>query len=253
LKAADMKLFISHKWEDTRQGEWVKKLCSDLILKYNIECLLDVFQPVESITSYMQKIHECDVILIILTKSCVESLNSNTGNIFYETSIAIAQNTKNKLRIIPILKEDTDIAKILCVYRYIDFRNAQDYESKLQELSDAIFLKPFMPGTNIGSKITPPNGIVRPRPREKYKTFSDEEISKLGHLIHKLKAKDSTGRWAYYFLLVPPDCTKSFLDNLNGDGTIDIEDYGVVIASSYGEVPTKEVKAYLKNRYGFDV
>ena len=31
-------------------------------------------------------------------------------------------------------------------------------------------------------------------------SFADKIIAKKGHLIHKLKAKDSTGRWAYFSL-----------------------------------------------------
>jgi len=74
-----------------------------------------------------------------------------------------------------------------------------------------------------------------------------------GHLIHKLKAKDSTGRWAYYFVLIPPDREKAFLDSINSSGMVDLESYGKVVASCYGETPTSDIKAYIKTRYGFDV
>jgi hypothetical protein len=78
-------------------------------------------------------------------------------------------------------------------------------------------------------------------------------ISKRGHLIHKLKAKDTTGKWAYYFVYVPEDLEKEFMNAIGGDGTVDLEEYGPVIASCYGEKPTPEVKKYLKDRYGFNV
>jgi hypothetical protein len=74
-----------------------------------------------------------------------------------------------------------------------------------------------------------------------------------GHLIHKLKAKDTTGRWAYYFVLIAPDREASFLQAIKGAGVMDLEDFGKVVASCYGEEPTAEIKAYLKTRYGFDV
>jgi hypothetical protein len=83
--------------------------------------------------------------------------------------------------------------------------------------------------------------------------YSKGMISRSGHLIHKLKAKDTTDRWAYYFVLVPPNREKAFLAAIEGDGTIDMQDYGTVIASCYGERPNDEVKTYLKERYGFDV
>jgi TIR domain len=81
----------------------------------------------------------------------------------------------------------------------------------------------------------------------------DEYIAQRGHLVHKLKAKDSTGRWAYYFVLVESDREQEFLDRLKDKESIDLEDYGSVIASSYGETPSEEVKTFLKERYGFNV
>ncbi|NER27942.1 MAG: hypothetical protein F6J89_09970 [Symploca sp. SIO1C4] len=80
-----------------------------------------------------------------------------------------------------------------------------------------------------------------------------KEISKQGHLIHKLKAKDSTGRWAYYFVLVRPELEQAFLKALDSDQSIDLEDYGKVIGSCYGEKPSKELRDLLKDKYGFDV
>ena len=81
----------------------------------------------------------------------------------------------------------------------------------------------------------------------------DSLIGGLGHLIHKMKAKDTTGRWAYYFVLVMPKHEGSFLSAIGGDGNIDLEDYGKVVASCYGEEPTEEVRNFLKEKYGFDV
>jgi hypothetical protein len=85
------------------------------------------------------------------------------------------------------------------------------------------------------------------------RSFIDKEIARSGHLIHKLKAKDTTGRWAYYFVFVQPAKERLFLRAIQGDGTIDLEDYGKVIASCYGEAPTDEVKEFLKEKYAFDV
>lgn len=85
------------------------------------------------------------------------------------------------------------------------------------------------------------------------RNFVDQIIAKKGHLIHKLKAKDTTGRWAYYFVLVESPRETAFLKAIEGDGTIDLEDFGKVIASCYGEEPNAEIKKYLKDKYGFDV
>jgi hypothetical protein len=84
-------------------------------------------------------------------------------------------------------------------------------------------------------------------------TIEERQISRKGHLIHKLKAKDTTGRWAYYFVLVTPDTETEFLESIEEDGTIDLEDYGKVVASCSGEEPNQEVKDYLRQKYGFQV
>lgn len=87
-------------------------------------------------------------------------------------------------------------------------------------------------------------------PPQKRRPLMDRFIASSGHLIHKLKAKDSTGRWAYYFVYIPEEKERDFFTAIKGDGMIDLEDYGKVVASCYGEQPTHEVAAYLKERYG---
>ncbi|HAX86761.1 MAG TPA: hypothetical protein DCY91_10985 [Cyanobacteria bacterium UBA11370] len=84
-------------------------------------------------------------------------------------------------------------------------------------------------------------------------TYLNRHIASRGHLIHKLKAKDSTGRWAYYFVLIHPSAEQRFLQALNSTESIDLEDYGEVVASCYGESPDEKTRAFLKERYGFDV
>lgn len=98
-----------------------------------------------------------------------------------------------------------------------------------------------------------PDAEDKPVPGQGRATLIDRHISQNGHNIHKLKAKDTTGRWAYYFVLVPPHREAEFLKAIEGDGTIDLEDYGTVIASSYGETPSDEIRQYLKDKYGFEV
>ncbi len=88
---------------------------------------------------------------------------------------------------------------------------------------------------------------------EQKRSFVDQIIAKKGHLVHKLKAKDSTGRWAYYFVLVEAPKEQSFLSALKAEETIDLEDYGKVLASCYGEEPNDQIKTFLKEKYGFEV
>lgn len=85
------------------------------------------------------------------------------------------------------------------------------------------------------------------------KEYEHRAICAAGHHIHKLKAKDSTGRWAYYFVLVSPHNEPRFQRDLEGDGIVDLEQYGMVIASNHGEGPSDEIRRFLFERYGFSV
>lgn len=81
--------------------------------------------------------------------------------------------------------------------------------------------------------------------------FADKVLSSQGEYFYKVKATDSTGRRAYYYILVDKLKLPQFL-NLNAEGRYDLADYGKIIASGYGEEPTEDVKAMLKKRFGFD-
>ena len=84
--------------------------------------------------------------------------------------------------------------------------------------------------------------------------FLDKVVSKKGHLIHKYKAIDETGRQAYYFILIEPHKKHVFDRALQSDSEmLNFNDYGKVIASCYGDKPTEEVKKILKEKYDFDV
>lgn len=85
------------------------------------------------------------------------------------------------------------------------------------------------------------------------KSFQDRYIAQNGDLVHKIKAKDATGRWAYYFVLIPPHKEGIFDSKIGKPGMIDLTDYGTIIASCYGEAPTEAVKKLLKDKYDFDV
>lgn len=74
-----------------------------------------------------------------------------------------------------------------------------------------------------------------------------------GDLIHKLKAKDSTQRWAYYFIYIRPTLEQEFTKALESNLNIDLEDYGKIIGQCYGEKPNEQLKTLLKEKYGFDV
>lgn len=74
-----------------------------------------------------------------------------------------------------------------------------------------------------------------------------------GHLVHKLKARDTTGSWALYWIYVPAAKERLFLKAIKEAGTMNLEAFGTVLASCYGETPTEEVRRMMKETYGFTV
>ena len=85
------------------------------------------------------------------------------------------------------------------------------------------------------------------------KRFIDRNIQDKGRHIHKLKAIDSTGKWAYYVIMVNPEKESQFFESIDGIGIIDLEDFGILIASSYGEKLDDDLKRFFRERYNFHV
>lgn len=71
-------------------------------------------------------------------------------------------------------------------------------------------------------------------------SFVNKIISEKGQNIHKVKAIDGTGRKAYYFVLVDPTKEKDFRIAIT-NGSLNLEDYGTILASCYGEKPNNDM------------
>lgn len=127
------------------------------------------------------------------------------------------------------------------------------YTGNLKRLADRPFWHRPDP-TEITSPHAPkpvPEAVIA-HPHQ-FKSKVDELVASKGHLVHKLKAKDTSGQWAYYFVLVEAEQEAAFLEAINGNGAIELEDYGKVIASSYGDQPSQQVRDFLRDRYGWEV
>lgn len=250
-----MKVFISHKWEEpiknnweVDEDKWLTNFVRTLIDTYKFECIYDRLVLPKYPAQFLQIMPGCNVVLVILTISSVQELNNvdKESYFFMEVATAISLAIRNGLRVIPILRSNKP-ANCLSAFTYVDFTNDGHYKRNMEFLVEMI-LKGKKPQAHEKKLIEAsiPFDLLTPEQVDKY-------ISKMGHYIHKLKAKDTTGRWAYYFVYVPPENEASFLSAIEGDGTADLENFGKVIASNYGENPSEEVKAYLKSRYGFNV
>ena len=83
------------------------------------------------------------------------------------------------------------------------------------------------------------------------KNFMDHLIKSRTDLCFQVMGKDSTGRNAWYFILVDKDKKESFLKHEPGD-SYDLADYGKIVSSGYGDEVPEDVKQMLGEKYGFD-
>jgi hypothetical protein len=88
-------------------------------------------------------------------------------------------------------------------------------------------------------------------PKARDENFMDKLIKSRADMCYKVSGRDSTGREAYYFILIDKEKKEQFLKHTVGD-TYNLEDYGKIIYSAYGTVVPQEVKEMLKEKYGFD-
>jgi hypothetical protein len=66
-------------------------------------------------------------------------------------------------------------------------------------------------------------------------------------LVH---SKDYTGHRTYYFLHIDPLRQPLFENAMRGTKNIDLEDFGDIIASGYGEA-SSEIRAAITRKYGW--
>ncbi|MDX1949776.1 MAG: hypothetical protein SFT90_04680 [Rickettsiales bacterium] len=83
------------------------------------------------------------------------------------------------------------------------------------------------------------------------KSFMDHLINSRGDLCYKVTGRDITGRNAWYFILVDKEKKDAFLKHKSGD-SYNLEDYGKIIISGYGDSVPPDVQEMLKEKYGFD-
>jgi hypothetical protein len=83
----------------------------------------------------------------------------------------------------------------------------------------------------------------------------DRYIRSRAENIHLLRGTDGSGRRACYFVFVPSPREQAFrkaIETAATDAVIDLEHYGTVVASCYGEDPTEEALKLVREKYGYD-
>lgn len=68
--------------------------------------------------------------------------------------------------------------------------------------------------------------------------------------IFLVKGKDTTNRQAWYYVLVDKS-KKDMFENIQGTQSLNLNDYGKIIFSGYGDEPPADMKKKMEEEYGF--
>ena len=75
----------------------------------------------------------------------------------------------------------------------------------------------------------------------------------VGENIHFIRAKDTTGRMACYFVRVSETMLPFFQAALKRKQITSLEDFGEIVASNYGDEPSSQTKHILREKYGLEL
>jgi|GEM_PF-2409529 len=82
--------------------------------------------------------------------------------------------------------------------------------------------------------------------------FQDLYIKKSGQPIHLVRCTDLQGRKCYFFLMCSMEKVKQLQSPENKQkDSLDLRDYGNIVASGFGVDPSDEVIKMLKDKYDF--
>jgi hypothetical protein len=135
------RVFISYKHTSETADSWVMRLCRDLIEIYGLRCLLDRYDlmPGDSIPQFMQRIAtESTHVVFVISPAAMKALSAGEGGLSFEADLWTTLRTEGRVRVIPILRDGSEIPAYVRAYRYLDFRDDGTYNKALKELHEAI-------------------------------------------------------------------------------------------------------------------
>jgi len=158
LDVVNPSAFLTYAYSTEEHSDWVIRLATDLREKGAIDCKLDVWnlKPGERIMEYMKQISIVDKVLVVCDHMLIKKLESEKSSGIQIEFLFINNLIERKPKkgdIIPILKEgskEDTIPKELQGRIYVDFRNAQEYEDKLEELIKAVWDQSNRPQPPLG-------------------------------------------------------------------------------------------------------
>lgn len=135
-------VFVSYSHDTVDHEQWVKKLVKDLRKHFIVYCDQDIPLGAD-ITKFMEKIHEANKVLIIITPIYAQKANKRERGVGYESQIITADLYKDMdtTKFIPILREgsfeDNHIV-YLGMRKGLDMTQNDEYNENLKVLIDNI-------------------------------------------------------------------------------------------------------------------
>lgn len=72
-----------------------------------------------------------------------------------------------------------------------------------------------------------------------------------GENVYLVKGRDSTGRAAWYYFLVSP-LKKRLFESRSKSNAMNLNDFGVILRSGYGENPPEDAVQQAREEFGFE-
>ena len=87
-------------------------------------------------------------------------------------------------------------------------------------------------------------------PASPRKSFADKVTSSRGSDIYLVRGQDTTGRQAWYYVLVDKAKKRAF-EGREGTPDLKLTDYGSILHSGYGEDPSEAMVKKMFEEYGY--
>lgn len=150
------KVFISYSWDDEKHINWVVTLATKL-MENGIEVLLDQWKLKlgKPLPYFMeQSIDKADRVICVMTPNYRRKTDNLVGGVGSEYSIISADIIKNinTEKYIPLFREGSDVPAFLSGRNFVDMRDDNLFDDKLDELVRDIWNEPKYKKPIIGTK-----------------------------------------------------------------------------------------------------
>ena len=144
--------FISYSWDDNDHKDWVRNLATKL-RENGVDTRLDQWDLSlggDQLTYMETGVRECNFVLLVCTPIFAKKANTGIGGVGYEKIIVtgeIYQKVASPRKFIPVLRKgnpNDSLPSYLKSKMYVDFRNDDLFNSKLEELLRHIYESPSM-------------------------------------------------------------------------------------------------------------